>query len=188
MRLGQTHRAGPLTIDQARQVERFLLDRAMRQQAFVGAVGQARIHRPGLIGRVRHFLKRDTNCGGQTLAAKRRIAGQGRPAGGAILNPCIFKAIGRFDHAIALVPAALLIAAAIDREQHFGTKFTTFLEHLIDQFSVRLRLRGQLLQGLLDLQQFMQHKLHVAQRGIELRHRLVLLSHNNIQIERSCDF
>ena len=106
----------------------------------------------------------------QALPADRRVAGQGRPAAVAKRVPGLLEALGRGDHAIAVVVAAFFVTRAIDREQHLGAELAALLEHLVDQFAIGLRMRGQLLERVFDLQQLVDDELHVAQRGLVLGH------------------
>ena len=56
LRLGQTHGAAPLTAGEFGQKGFLLPFIAMRMQALVSPMGQARIHGPGLVGCIEHFI------------------------------------------------------------------------------------------------------------------------------------
>jgi hypothetical protein len=80
MRLGQAHGAGPFAAGELGQVELFLLVGAVGMQGFVGAVRQARVHGPGLVGRVQHFVEALVQHKGQALAAVFRDRSSARPS------------------------------------------------------------------------------------------------------------
>ena len=56
----------------------------------------------------------------------------------------------------------LAVARVIQREQHLGGEFAALLQHVVDGVCVDLGVLRQLLQFALDLQQFVQHELHVT--------------------------
>ena len=70
MRLGQIHGAGPAPLDHRRQVGRFLLWRAMREQRRDRALRQAGIHGEGHIGRAHDLVDGDRQDFRQALPAK----------------------------------------------------------------------------------------------------------------------
>src|SRR5439155_25843027 len=66
--------------------------------------------------------------------------------------------------------ATLAVAGCIQRLQHFAEELAGFLEHRIDRGRVDVRVRRQRLELALDVEQLVQHELHVAQRRRVLGH------------------
>ncbi len=174
MRFGQTHRAGPDAGDQLGQIHVLQLRRTVRMQTFIRAVRQTRVHGPGLVRRVEHLVERVVDERGQALATVFWIAAQRWPASFDILLVGFLKALRRGHDAVADVCAAFLIAALIEREQHFGAELAGFFEHGIDRVRIEIRVLRHLPDFGLDVKQLVQHELHVAQwRGV--------LSHDSLQ-------
>ncbi len=173
MRFGQAHGAGPFAGHQLAEVGGLLLGRAVRVQAFIGAVRQARIHGPGLIGRIHHLVQGVVDEHRQALATVLGVAGQRRPTGFDILPIGLLETLGRGHHAV-LPLATLGVAALVQREDHFGAELAGFLEHLVDGLGIEIRMLGQILQFALDVEELVHHKLHVAQRRYVLSHYLLL--------------
>ena len=137
----------------------------MGVQAFIRAVGQTRVHGPGLVGAVEHFIKTLVDHNRQPLAAVLRVATQGRPTARHKLGKCLFESVRSFHRVGVSVPmAALLITRGIEWKQHFGRKFTAFFQHRRNGVGIGFGMGGQCFQCLGHLEQFVQHKLHVAQR------------------------
>ena len=97
MRFGQTHGARPFATGQVRQIHLLLLFGSVGMQTFIGAVCQAWVHGPRLVGAVEHFIKTLVHHDGQALAAISRITTQGRPPAVCELFESLFKAIRRGD-------------------------------------------------------------------------------------------
>ncbi len=70
--------------------------------------------------------------------------------------------------------ATFAVTGVIQREQHVGSKFPTFFQHLVDDLGIDVGVFRQLFQFCFDLQQFVQHKLHVTQGGDILTHGFLL--------------
>ena len=129
-------------------------------------MGQARVHGPGLVGAVEHFIKALVHHNRQSLAAVLRVATQRRPTTRHKLGKGLFEPFRCFDIMGIPVPmATLLIAAGVEGKQHLGRKLATFFEHCCDGVGVGFRMGWQFFQGLWHLKQFVQQKLHVAQWG-----------------------
>ena len=62
-------------------------------------------------------------------------------------------------------PTTFAIAHQVERRHHLGGKFASFFEHRVHRVGIDLLVRGHLLKILADVQQLVQHKLHVTQRG-----------------------
>ncbi|MNY03288.1 hypothetical protein D3C86_1359000 [compost metagenome] len=143
-------------------------------QRLIGAVREARVHRPRLAGRVQHLVQRVVDDDGQALAAELGVAGQRRPAGFDVLPVCLLEALGRADHAIALVGAALAVTGLVQREDHVGAELAGFLDNLVDGVRVDVGVRRHRLEFGFCAEQFMEHELHVAQRCGVLAHQKLL--------------
>jgi hypothetical protein len=146
----------------------------VRVQRFIGAVRQARIHRPCLAGRVQHLVQRVVDHDRQALAAVLRIARQCGPAGFHVLLIGFLEALGRAHHAVADVGAAFAVARLVQREDHVGAELAGFLEHLVDGVHVDVRVLRHRLEFGFGAEQFMEHELHVAQRCGVLAHQRLL--------------
>ena len=141
--LGQAHRARPGAVGELGQVLLLELVGAVARQRLVGAVAEARIHREGLVRRGEHLLQREAHGGRQSLAAELRIAGDGGPAalGGTVVG--VLEALGRAHDAV-LVGAALLVAGAVEREQHVLAELGRFLDDGVDRVGRRVLVARQL--------------------------------------------
>ncbi|ABA48670.1 hypothetical protein BURPS1710b_0856 [Burkholderia pseudomallei 1710b] len=170
VRLGQAHRARPFARYELRQIELLQLGRAVRVQALVCAVRQARIHRPRLVRRVQHFIQRVVDERGQALAAVIGIAAERGPARVDVLLVRFLEARRRLHDAVADIRAALAVADLVEREKHLRAELARFLEHLVDRVGVEISMLGHLLDLGFDVQKLVQHELHVAQRRGVLSH------------------
>jgi hypothetical protein len=172
---GQAHGAGPFARDQLRQVELLLVVGAVLLQALVGAVRQARVHRPGLVRRVQHLVEGVVQRHRQALAAVFRIAGQRGPAAFHVLFIRFLEALRRGDGlGGGVVVAAFAVAGVVQREQHFLREFRAFLEHLVDDVGVDFLVRRQVLELFGDVQEFMQNELHIPDWRDVLTHVVLL--------------
>ena len=175
VRFGQAHGARPLARGDLRQIERLLLWRAMRVQAFIGTVGEARIHRPRLIGGVQHLVDALVDDDRQALATVLRVAGERRPAAFdellvrlAVALRCLHLVRCLIEH------TAFAVAGLIQRKQHFGGVLAALLGDRHDRVHVVVGMRGQRLQFGGHVEQLFHHKAHVAQRGRVSRHGSLL--------------
>ncbi|MCY1229122.1 hypothetical protein D9M72_414780 [compost metagenome] len=174
VRLGQAHGAGPYAGDQLGQVGLLQFGRAVRVQRLVRAVRQARVHGPGLAGRVQHLIDHIVDHDRQALAAEFGIARQRRPAGFDVLLVGFLEAGGGLDHAVADVGAALAVAHLVEREHDVRAELAGFLDDLVDGVRVDVRVRRHRLEFGFGAEQFMEHELHVAQRCGVLAHLRLL--------------
>jgi len=157
MGFGQAHGGGPFATGEFGQKQCLLLGCAVGVQALISAVGQARVHGPGLVGTVEHFIKALVDHNWQALAAVLRVATQRGPAASHELGKSLFESVRGFDGMGVSVPmTALLVAAGVEREQHLGRKLTAFFEHRCDGVGVGFSMGRQFLQGLGHLKQFVQ--------------------------------
>jgi len=134
--LGQAHGGQPAAADDVGQVGGAQVLVAMRVQAGIGAVQDARIHGPAMVGRGQHFVQRGVQQLGQALAASVGGAGQCGPA--CLHEGCIGggKAVGR-AHPALLQAAALQVGRAVERGQHVGAKAPGRLDHHIGRLLVQ---------------------------------------------------
>ena len=184
MRFGQAHGAGPLARGQLGQVGLFLLVGTVGFQAGVGAVAQAGVHGPGLVGRVQHFIDGLVDQDGQALAAPLRIRRQGRPAVFGVLLVGFLETIRRLDFVGFLVQDATLgVAHQVQRRQHFGGELATLFEHGVDGVGIHIAIGGDLLEFIDSAEQLVDHELHVAQGGGVRRHREAPRSERHVKQE-----
>eukprot|EP01022_Parablepharisma_sp_SALTPOND_P004193 TRINITY_DN118_c0_g1_i10.p1 TRINITY_DN118_c0_g1~~TRINITY_DN118_c0_g1_i10.p1 ORF type:complete len:1227 (-),score=392.65 TRINITY_DN118_c0_g1_i10:741-4421(-) len=127
LRLGQVHRAGPLAGDEVGDVGFLLLQGAGRHQGFNGAVGQQRAQCKGEVGRVQHLDAGRRHQLGQALAAEFHRVLHALPAGLAELPEGFLEAGTGGDAAIG-PGAGLLVAAMIERGDHFATEPGVFFQ------------------------------------------------------------
>ena len=69
---------------------------------------------------------------------------------------------------------ALRVTALVQGKKDVGGKFAALFQHLSDRDIVESRVRRQLRQLGIKIEQFMQHELHVAQRRLVVGHELLL--------------
>ena len=126
---------------------------------------QARVHGPGLVGAVEHFVKHLVHHQRQALAAKGGVTAQRGPTASHIAVIGLLEALGR-GHSVAerVEAAALGVAADIEREQHLGGKLAALFQHGIDSLDIDISMLRQCLEGVGDFEQLVHDKLHVAQR------------------------
>ena len=106
----------------------------------------------------------------QTLPAVVHIGCQGRPARFYVLLVRVFKAGRRGDVAIRIELAAFAIPHRIQRLENIGAELAPLLQHRIDGFGIDVFVFGQFRQFRFNIEHFMKHELHVAQRRCVLRH------------------
>ena len=133
-------------------------------QAFISTMGQARVHGPGLVGAVEHFIKTLVHHQGQALTTIGGIATQGRPTARHKLCIGLLEAIGCFDLMGALIQlATLLVANRVQGQQHFSGKFATLFQHGGNRVGVHVGMGWQGFQGVGHMQDLVHDELHVAQ-------------------------
>ena len=144
----------------------------MGQQRGVGAVGEAGVHGPGLVGAVEHFVEHVVDALGQALAAEFRIAGQCRPAGFNVLRVGFLEALGRGDGAADLVEmAAFLVAGMVERVSHVLGELGRFFCDRVDRVDVEVGMLRQGFELLVNAKKLVQDKLHITQGGDVLAHK-----------------
>ncbi|EWS64258.1 hypothetical protein Y695_02500 [Hydrogenophaga sp. T4] len=164
VRLGQAHGAGPLAAGHLGQVGVFLRVGAVGVQRSVGAVREAGVHGPGLVGRVHHFIQALVDHQRQALAAVGRITAQRRPATFHVGLVGFLEAGRGLDlMGLAIELATLGVTADVQRKDHLAGELAGFFEHGIDGLDIHL---GVLRHGLElggHVEHFVHHELHVAQ-------------------------
>src|SRR5207302_1848655 len=100
---------------------------AMHEKGAIGAVREAGIHAEGHVRRADHLLEAEIERVRQPLPAIGRVAGERRPAALAECLVGLLEALGR-AHDTVLVGATLLVAAAIEREEHLLAQLAALLE------------------------------------------------------------
>ena len=131
-----------------RQVHRLLLGRAVRLQALVGAVRQAGVHGPGLVGRVQHLVEAlvEHDAAGPGRRIRGRPISAGQPPSH-VLGVGLLEAVGRVHLVRGLVErAAFAVAAVVQRKQHLGGELAALFEHGVDGVGVDLGVARQALE------------------------------------------
>jgi hypothetical protein len=86
------------------------------------------------------------------------------------LHPGFLEALRRAHDAVADIGAALLVAAAVDGVKDLGAELAALDEHLVDERPIDLGVPWHLAVRRLDIEQFMQDELHLADRRVVLGH------------------
>eukprot|EP01022_Parablepharisma_sp_SALTPOND_P036533 TRINITY_DN997_c0_g3_i1.p1 TRINITY_DN997_c0_g3~~TRINITY_DN997_c0_g3_i1.p1 ORF type:complete len:1016 (+),score=293.40 TRINITY_DN997_c0_g3_i1:1785-4832(+) len=167
---GQAHGGQPLAAGDLLQVARLQLGRTMRGQAGIGAMQQARIHGPAMVGGAEHFIEDAIEDMRQALAAVLRRAGKGRPASVAELRIGAGKTGGRMHRAV-VEATAFAVTAGVQGRDDLGGEAAGFFQHLGHQGAVELGMRGQAAQDLRGLQDFIEDEGKVTQRRGIRHHR-----------------
>ena len=171
MRLGQTHGAGPVAGDDMRQIGGLLFVGAVGVDGRVRAMRQARVHRPGDVGRALHFHDREAQHLRHALTAVFRITIQTGEAQFAELLVG-FLETGRRLHAVGsgVEQAAFLVGGAVDRRQfvfaELGSRFQIRGKHVGGGFFIARQGRDDVL----HLDQLVQHEVEISQRRFVGRH------------------
>ena len=164
----QTHGARPLAIGEVRQVHLFLFFCSVSMKALVGAVGQSWVHGPRLVGAVEHFIKTLVHHNRQTLTTIGGIATERGPAALRKLCKCVLETFGCCDFVGFVIQlATLLVTHLVQGHQHLSGKFTAFFQDGGNRVGVEFCMGRQALQHRGHIQDFIHHKLHIAQgRGV----------------------
>ncbi len=169
VRLGETHGAGPHTLDQLGEVGGLLLLGAMMTQRVGSTVRQAGVHAPRQVGGADHLGKHHGQRVRQPLAAMGGVCRQARPAAFDVLPVGLLEALRRLDLA-ALEQAALLVAALVQRQQHLAGEAGALFEN--GGHHVRRRVFTTRQAGIVSgiVQHFVHHETKVAQGGLIIGH------------------
>ena len=163
LRLGQAHGAGPFAADQLRQVLVLQLAAAVLSQCINGAMGEARIHAQGQVGRADHLLNQHVQHMGQALTAELGAAGQRRPATFSKLLVGLLEALRHGDGlGLRVVLTALLVTRAIQRSKHVFGELGCFFQDCVSQITAELALIRQALQHVGCIKHLIKDKAHVT--------------------------
>ena len=129
---------------------------SVSMQTLIGAVGQARVHGPGLVGAVEHFIKALVHHNGQALATIRRVTAECWPAPGNKGLVGRLEALGSFDlMGVAVEVAALRVAHSVERRQNVGGKFSALFQHGGHRLCIELCMGRQVFEHVHDAQHIM---------------------------------
>ena len=106
---------------------------AVHQDRGDRALGQARIHREGEIGRRQELVDLLGHEHRQTLAAELARRGDADPAALHDLSVGVLEALGRGHAAVVVAGAALDVANAIERGKYVFAEFSGFAENSLDE-------------------------------------------------------
>ena len=173
LRLGEVHGAGPLSRHHLRHEHRLLFGLAVHHQRRRGAHGEAAIHRKRHVGRALEFGDGMRQRHRQALPAIFRRRRQAEPAALGHLLEGILEAVGGGDPAVVMAGAALEIADAIERLQHFLGEFGRFRQNRFPHVGGGVAEAGKIIIPV-DLKHVVEQETHVFQRGFVTRHRLLL--------------
>ena len=138
---------------------------AVGVQGSVSTVGEAGVHRPSLVGAVEHFIKALIHYQGQALATIGWVTRQARPAAFYILCVRLFEALGRGHGVRGLIDlAAFGVTTDVEWKGHLGGKLACFFEHGADGVGIQVSVFGHGLEVVHNVEDFVHHELHVAQR------------------------
>ncbi len=165
---GQAHGAGPFTAGELGQVGLLLLVGAVGFDGRHRAVGQARVHAPGPVGGAGHFGDGDAGGARQALAAEFRVAAHGRPTAFHVLGVGFLEAFRGGHHAVLETAAFLVTGTVQGRQLVFGELGALFQEG-VEQFAVHF-FQTQFGVVAVQVENFVQHKAHVAQGSLVIRH------------------
>ena len=169
--LGQAHGAGPFAAGELGQVQRFLRIIAVRMQGLVSAVRQARVHGPGLVGRIEHFIQAQIQRKRQSLAAVDRVCRQRGPTAFDVFGVSLFETFGRAHFMRGFVQRATFgVTADVQRKSHLGGELAGLFQHGVDGVGINIGMLRQMLVVIGDFEHFVQDKLHVAQGRCVLSH------------------
>ena len=150
----------PLTSLQVGVFQRFAAMFVQRQHR---AFGQPGIHPERQRSAHQHLVEVAGEHLRQCLATIFARPGHARPAVIHILLVSLGKAVRRAYLAIAEL-TTLLVAVAIERRHHLSGVTCALFQHVVDQLAVEAV--TEQLAVATDIEQLMQHKAHIAQRGL----------------------
>ena len=169
MRLGQVHRAGPLTGNHFRQECLFLILRSANFNCFRRAICQARIHCKRGVGRGLHFARCEGPNTRHAHAAIFRIVGQTHHSAFDNLFVSFFEACRGRDGAVGITGTAFLITNDIERCEDFRGEFSALFEDSIQRIRIRFSETFKFCQTA-HIEHFLHDKFHVANGCVIDRH------------------
>ena len=160
----EAHGAGPFTAGEFGQIGVFLLNRTVRRQTSVCTMRQAGVHGPCLVGRVEHFKETLIDYQRKCLTTVFLFGAEGGPACFDVFLVSLFEACRRCNFmGVSVELATFFITRNIEWENHLRCKFATLFQHRIDGVCVGFGMLGHGLQFVFQIEQLVQHKLHVTQ-------------------------
>ena len=163
VRLGETHRAGPLSGDHLRQVARLEVLAGVRFDRVRGTLGQARVHLPGHVPGDQHLAETEREATGQPLPAPARVLGHRDPAVAAIALVGVLEA-GRRAHAPGFEDEPVLVAHPVGRRQDVLGEPRAFFEDALEQLTIEiLAAKGPVV--LLEIEHFVHDEADVTKWG-----------------------
>ncbi len=139
----------------------------------IGAVGQARIHGEGHVGRGGHLAEGDVEHVGQPLPPVLGVGGEPAPAALDHLAVGFLEARGGLDRPVLRPDAAFLVAHLVERREHSLAEPPRLLQHLLDHVRGGVGEAGQVRVGV-EPQDLVQHEGLVTHRGAVGHGRLLL--------------
>jgi hypothetical protein len=169
VRLGQVHGPGPAPRDHRRHVGRLLLRRAMAQKRGKRALGQARIHREGHVGRAHHLVDDHRQRLRQALPAEVRWCRDPHPTAVGVLLERRLEPLWRSDAGVGVASAALHVADPIEWRQHVLAVFGGLGQDRLAHVRRSVGKSGQIVVAP-DLENVVQQELHLFDRSLVRRH------------------
>ena len=163
--LGQVHRPAPFPGDQVGQVEALLRVGSAIEDRRIAAVGQARVHGEGHVGRGAHLRERQVHHMGQALAAIGRLRADRRPAALDELGVGLLEPRRRGDRIVRAPGAAFLVADGVQGREHLGGETAALPDDLLHHIHRSVG-EGRQVCILLDLQHVAQQEDVVAHGGL----------------------
>jgi hypothetical protein len=165
LRLGEVHRARPLTRHHVRQVKRLLRGRAHQLDGVDGALRQQWTQVERHVRRVPHFLDGGSDELRQMLATVLDRLVHAIPARRDELPVRGLEALGRFHGTVGQKLRALAVARSVQRVEHFAREPACLLEHDGDGIGRGFLESGQC-RHLRQPGELVHHELHVGERGV----------------------
>ena len=184
LRLGQVHRAGPLAVDQFRQIGRLLLGRAVGGERGGRPQRQARIHGERHVGRAGELVDRLRQRGRQVLAAEFGWRRGSHPTG--LVEPFVgvLESRRRGDTAVVVAVAAFLVADAVERREYVLAEFCRLGEHRLEEIRRGVGKAGQVVVAI-DVKHVAQEEHHVVNGGLVGRHDVLLGAVSRLPVGRT---
>ncbi len=136
LRLGEVHRAGPLTGHHPRQVGLALLLVAVVQQHVDGALGEQRAQRERHVRRRHHLLDGDADEPREATAAVLVGERDRRPAGLDVAPVGLAESVRRRHRSVVVAPAVLHVADAVERGELLLEEPRRFLEDPVHRLRI----------------------------------------------------
>ena len=169
LRLGEIHGAGPLSRHHLRHEHLFLFGLAMHDQRRGRTHGQAAIHRKRHIGRDLKFVDRLAQRDRQPLPAIFRRRREPEPAAFGHLLESLLEAFRGGHAAVVMAGAALEIADAIERLQHFFAEFGRLAQNRLPHVGGGVGKAGKIVVAV-DLKHVVEQEADVFNWGFVDRH------------------